>query len=106
MIVPLQGNLTAEVLGRQLQTAKRDFQESKILGMVVDARMMTAYEAEARELFVQWHREHRHLVRRIAIVTRNPLWHMVIRAMSLAAGVPMHPFGELAPAIEWARAPA
>ena len=55
---------------------------------------MTGYEPGARGVFVEWNRANRGRVRRVAILTDNLLWRMVISVMSLAATVDMKPFGD------------
>lgn len=67
----------------------------------LDCRRMIGYEAPARALFVEWNRTYRRRIDRVAIVTSNTLWHMVIRAMSLASNQEMRPFDEPAAAAEW-----
>lgn len=47
---------------------------------------MTGYDAEARQLFVEWNARHRARVTAVAIVTHKILWHVVIAAMALASG--------------------
>jgi hypothetical protein len=102
VLVSLQGHLTADALKAALLGAEQKFRDTNRMGLVVDATRMTGYEAAARELFVDWHRQQRGRVSRVAIVTNVVLWHMVIRAMSFAASVPMQAFRELASAMAWA----
>jgi hypothetical protein len=45
-------------------------------------------------------------ISRVAILTHQALWHMVIRAMSFAASVRMQPFRDLDAAVAWARGQA
>ena len=72
--------------------------------LIVDAAEMTGYDGLARARFVEWNAANRKAIRRLAIVTNNPLWGMVIRAMSLASGREMRPFATRDEAAAWIRA--
>jgi hypothetical protein len=69
--------------------------------LMVDCRKMTGYEAGARALFVQWNQAHRDRIDRVAVVTDNRLWHMVVSAMSLASGQSMRAFADPKLARTW-----
>lgn len=69
--------------------------------LIFDCSKMTSYDTDAREHFVEWHRQSRSRLRCIAIVTKNPLWHVVISAMALATGHDMKIFPERAAAEAW-----
>jgi len=97
----LRGHLTLDELEREL-AATRD-QLGHRRSVVVDCREMSGYDTDARERFVTWHREHRHQIPRVAIVTENRLWHLVVATMGLASGQRMKPFTTLAAASEWLR---
>lgn len=73
--------------------------------LIVDASEMTGYDGLARQRFVEWNAANRKAIRRLAIVTSNPLWGMVIRAMSLASGREMRPFATRAEAAAWMHEP-
>ena len=62
---------------------------------------MTGYDREAREEFVAWHRQSASHVVRVAVVTENMLWHLVVSAMALASGKAMKPFDSMAAAQNW-----
>jgi hypothetical protein len=72
--------------------------------VLFDCRKMTDYDLAARHAFVRWHAAHRDKISRVAIVTENRLWWMVIHAMSLASGQAMKGFATVDEAIAWARA--
>ena len=93
-------------LKKALSSADADLQGPDPVGLVVDALQMSGYDAAAREQFVLWHHARRSRISRVAVLTRRSLWHMVIRAMSFAANVPMQPFQDLDVATAWARGPA
>ena len=71
---------------------------------MVDCSAMTGYDTEARVAFVDWARSNRKRLARIAIVTNNALWHMVISAMRLASSTEMKAFSDVGPARAWAEA--
>jgi hypothetical protein len=102
--ITLQGQLNEPDLASRLERADEDLRQvGGAVRLVVDALRMTGYDSGARERFVAWHRDRRPQLRRVAIVTDKPLWSMVVRAMALAAGVPMRPFATLDAALAWAR---
>ncbi|MFO0684042.1 MAG: STAS/SEC14 domain-containing protein [Sandaracinus sp.] len=98
-LVRFAGHLTAEGVRTGLLGVATSGERT---GIVVDCLAMTGYDLEARHAFVAWHTRNAGRVARVAIVTTNPLHHMVIRAMSLAAGVPMRAFSVLVEAERWA----
>lgn len=69
--------------------------------VLVDCLAMTSYDSEARSRFIRWGRESVQRLDRVAILTTNTLWHMIIRAMALASGVQMRPFAQSADAQTW-----
>lgn len=66
---------------------------------LIDCRAMTDYELAARHAFVEWLK--RSKPAKVAIVTDRELWHLVIRTMSLASGVPLMPFADERAARDW-----
>jgi hypothetical protein len=62
---------------------------------------MTGYDADARQRFVDWNRDCLLHVPRVAVVTTNPFWHLVVSAMGLAAGKQIKPFSDKMTAIDW-----
>ncbi len=100
--IRLTGHLTAPDLEAAFaRLAPRLRAATTTYGLVVDCAEMTGYDAEARERFVEWNRAHHAQIARIAIVTQNRLWHMVISAMSLATSQPMRPFDDRDAARAW-----
>jgi hypothetical protein len=99
--VHLSGHLTAQALAAALAPVTMYVEAGRRVLLLVDCRTMTGYDAEARALFVSWNKAHRHRVDRVAIVTDNRLWHMVISAMSLASRQEMRPFADPAGAERW-----
>ncbi|HVY45855.1 MAG TPA: STAS/SEC14 domain-containing protein [Minicystis sp.] len=73
--------------------------------VVFDCRPMTGYDLAARHAFVDWHQRNKPRVRRVAILTSNRVWWMVISTMSLAAGTPMKGFAQEDEANAWLAAP-
>jgi hypothetical protein len=102
LLVTLTGHLTFGNLTEALREA------SAVLGrpgprvsVLFDCLTMTGYDRVSREAFVDWHRAHKARIDRVAILTSNPLWHLVISAMSLAAKTPMGAFSTRKASEEW-----
>lgn len=98
----LIGHLTLEQLDARLAPLSLRF--AKVSGrvpVVVDCSQMTGYDTAARRRFVDWNRQHKTTVSRLGIVIRNPLWKMVISAMSLASGEVMRSFASITEARAW-----
>jgi hypothetical protein len=102
VVVPLVDHLTEPALRAALSptVALLGVGGPRLL-LLVDCRRMTGYDADARALFVSWNTAHRHRIDRVAIVTDNRLWHMVIAAMSLATRQEMRPFPDPVNARMW-----
>lgn len=94
--VKLEGSLSATGLAQALDAV--DLSSDR---MLVDALEMTDYSAEARAFFVDWHKRHRSQLRKVAIVTSNGFWRMVVSAMSLASGQHMKAFVSTRDARAW-----
>lgn len=100
--VKLLGHLTSDALASELATATRLLcASSGTVNLIVDCTRMTGYDLGARGVFVEWNRANRGRVRRVAILTSNSLWRMVISVMSLAATVEMKPFEDRDEAMKW-----
>jgi hypothetical protein len=100
--VELSGHLTEESLGASLAGLEPSLRRTRV-PILIDCRKMTDYDLAARHAFVRWNATHRDRVARVAIVTDNRLWWMVIHAMSLASGQEMKGFAQREEAIAWAR---
>jgi len=100
-VVPIQlhGYLSFDTIDAVLGDVEPHLTRGCVL--LVDCLGMTGYDADARAAFVSWHRGHRELIRRTAILTDKPLWHMIVSAMSLASGTPMRAFDERRAALAW-----
>ena len=103
--VDLVGHLTRHSLAVALDRATSSIAgESQPVALLVDCRQMSGYDADARALFVSWNSSHRSRVRRVAILTSNPVWHMVIAAMAVASGQKMKAFTHPDAAGAWLQA--
>ena len=98
--VTLHGHLTRGDLEQALAPVNGD----GVL-LVVDCRKMTGYDLDTRHAFIAWNRTMRGHVRRVAVVTENVLWHMVVATMALAAGQQIRAFKESAEATAWLQTP-
>jgi hypothetical protein len=74
--------------------------------MLVNALALTDYDSAARRRFVEFNSSRRDRVERVAILTDNRLWVMVIAAMSLASGQKMKAFPTRETALDWLYEPA
>jgi hypothetical protein len=95
--ITLEGHLTREKLEKSLETVDGEGR----IDLLVDCLTMTSYDADARSLFVEWHRKNDDRIGRTAIVMNNPLWKLVIATMRLAARVPMQSFPNASEALGW-----
>lgn len=101
--IKLRGTLDVKQLEKQLAHVERSFNaQSEARPLIVDCLDMTGYESAARRYFVEWNAKHRGSVSRLAIVLSNPLWKMVVSAMSLASGQVMKAFNDPREARVWA----
>ena len=100
--IKFEGHLTAEKLNAAVPPVNEMMEKtSDKIALVIDCTAMTGYESAARVAFVDWNRKHKANIRRVAVITPNKLWHMVVAAMSLATGQPMQAFDDRARASEW-----
>jgi hypothetical protein len=98
--VRLEGHLTRERLASalgDLVTGGRAAPE-----ILVDALAMDSYDLDARHAFVEWMRKSS--PRKVAILTKRPMWRMVIGSMALASGIAMQAFPDAEAAAVWLRA--
>ena len=95
----LEGHLTCATLEHKLRQLSLRVAVPK--AMLIDASRMTDYDMDSRTYFVSWMRERYKDIQGVAIVTDNTIWHMVIRAMSLASSVRMQAFRDRKQALLW-----
>lgn len=102
--ITLQGHLTNRQLRQAFDTLEVEFGRSTAPhNLIVDCSGMTGYDMAARSTFVEWNKRWRGEISRVAIITDNQLWHMVISVMAKATRQPMKPFVNLENAQEWIR---
>lgn len=102
--ISIAGHLTVEALERSFAGVAEELASSaagELFDLVVDAELMTGYDADARARFVEWNAANKRRIRRVAILTDKVLWHMVVAAMSVASGQKMRAFGTRAQADAW-----
>ena len=97
----LVGHLTALALAQQLKATEQRIPAQGQASLLVDCSLMTGYDADARELFVKWNSDHKQHIRRVAVITDNGLWHVVVSAMSLASRRSMKAFSVRADGVAW-----
>lgn len=105
--IELVGYLSAESLESRLAPVREQLADVAIAQracLLVDAQRMTDYDPAASALFVRFGADQRKRLRRVAIVTNNKLWLMVIAAMSLASGQSMRGFATRELASAWLEA--
>jgi hypothetical protein len=102
IVMNLSGHLTVAALNDAIRRASDSISHaSGAVDLVVDAREMTDYDLAARVRFVEWNAEYRGRIRRVAILTSNLAWRMVITAMALASKQQMKAFVTMAEALQW-----
>jgi hypothetical protein len=101
----LRGHLDRSVLASELERIEKTIplRDARVL---LDCREMTGYDLDARHAFVSWNERVRGRLLGVAILTGNPLWRMVIAAMSMASRVPMKPFADEQSALAWLERPS
>ena len=100
--VEFVGHLTVAALGDAVAPLEVRLSLPGVrFGLLVDCRRMTGYDGEARAGFIRWNRAQRARVDRVAVVTANLLWHMVVSAISLASEQKMKAFTDTGPARAW-----
>lgn len=99
--VNLSEHLTAAALRDALEKSGAQLPRDGQIALLVDCSRMTGYDADARALFVAWNRDHKKRIDRVAIITDNGLWHVVVSAMALASGRKMKAFQSRAEAVSW-----
>lgn len=98
----LRGHLTRAELDRSLALLVPALELAQDKVLVIDCREMTGYDLDARHAFVEWNGKWRIKIERVAIVTTNRVYHVVITAMSLASGQAMRGFADHDAALAWA----
>lgn len=100
----LDAHLSHDFLEARLNEATTHLDgAAKQSGLVVDCLNMPGYDREARDLFVNWNKAHRDRLVGVAVVTTNPMYRMVIGAMSLASSQQMKAFSTEEEANQWLR---
>ena len=97
----LDGHLTRVQLESVLDKIADDLAAQGPAPVLLDCSRMEGYDLDARHAFVDWNKRSRDQVPRVAIVTANRLYHVVIATMSLAAGQQMKGFAEHTEAVAW-----
>lgn len=69
--------------------------------LLFDATEMTGYDSDTRSRFVEFNRRAREQLCRVAVVTDNALWRMVVSAMAVASGQQMRGFASAPEARSW-----
>jgi hypothetical protein len=99
----LRGHLTKAALERELLSLEPDLTNGSNRAVLVDCTAMQAYDLDARSTFTQWLSRHRARLSRVAIVTPNTMWHLVVSAMALASRTRLKAFMTLDEARHWLR---
>jgi hypothetical protein len=96
--------LSGRVTQSSLEEALRDV-ESRLgsvgTTLLIDARRMESYEPGARDAFVRWNTERRDVLRAVAVLTENALWHAVVAAMGFASAQKLRAFRSESEAVAW-----
>ncbi len=98
-----EGHLAADTVMAAFRTLRAEVSAAggEAVGLLVDCSGMTGYERAAREAFVHENRELKRYISGVAVVTPNPVYRMVVGAMSLASTQRMRAFAEADEARAW-----
>jgi len=99
----LVGHLTRTQLEQVLDGIAAQLQANVATPVLLDCSAMAGYDLDARHAFVDWNKQFKAQVSRVAVVTPNRLYHLVIATMSLASGQAMKGFAAHDEAVVWAR---
>lgn len=94
----LQGRVDAFEMAKQLGGAVRPGSGQLLL---VDWADLQDLDPEGRQLFIDWNVAHRDDVDAVAVITDNPIWHLVVSTMALASHQKMRAFARRTEALEW-----
>ena len=100
--IRLEGHLTREKLASafdELPPGIHAAEGEERPTLLVDALSMISYDLDARHAFVQWVRKTQ--PRKVAVLTKRPMWRMVVGGMALASGIAMEAFEEPIAAGVW-----
>jgi MFS superfamily sulfate permease-like transporter len=100
----LEGHLTRAQLEQVLSDIAEQLRTRGSAPVLLDCSAMDGYDLDARHAFVEWNKQWKTHVTRVAIVTSNRLYHVVIATMSLASGQAMKGFAQREDALAWAQA--
>lgn len=101
--VSLERHCTPEVAARALNEAGESFAHDSPVGVIIDMLGVSIYEMASRSIFVEWANANKAFIHRIAAVTGNAAWHIIISTMNSDIDVEMCPFYVIEDAEKWAR---
>lgn len=102
--ITFEGHLTKAQVQQEFNKIEAELEKTEEpQSLVVDCSKMTGYESAARTAFVDWNKRWRSKLGRVAIVTDNVLWHMVIKMMAKVSSQDMKEFVDINQAIKWAQ---
>lgn len=99
--VRLLGVIGEQGVHESVQRAEETLDRLGRARLLIDSRRVERYEGEARDRIVRWARSQRDRVDRVAIVTDNVLWQMVLRTSSLSSSQAMRGFTDIEDAFDW-----
>ena len=100
--IDVEGHLSVQSLVddlRRIESAMR--RDPQPCAVIVNVLGMKSYDAEVRELFARWHRDHMKQIRSVAVVTTKATWRVVVATVGLLAGGTYKSFDNLADAVKW-----
>ncbi len=99
--VRLLGTVSEHGVYESVQRAEETLDRLGRARLMIDCRRVEGYEGDSRDRIVKWARSQRDRVDRVAIVTDNVLWQMVLRTSSLASRQSMRGFTDIEDAFDW-----
>ncbi len=101
----LTGHLSEAALNDALKRLDVTIDAQRDVNVIIDCMKMTGYDLAARHAFVDWHKRNRQRIHRVAILTPNRMWWVVVSTMSMTSGTPMKAFAEEKEATDWLAEP-
>jgi hypothetical protein len=99
--VRLKDTVTDRDVYQSIQRAEETLDRIGRARLMIDCRRVEGYEGDARDRLTKWARTQRDRVDRVAVVTDNVLWQMVLRTSSLASQQAMRGFTDIEDAFDW-----
>jgi hypothetical protein len=99
--IRFRGVVDDRSLRESLERAEETLDRLGRARLLLDCRLVETYAGDARNHLMSWSRAQGDRVDRVAIVTEQVLWSMVIRTSSIGTTQKMRPFADIDEAFDW-----